>query len=110
MKKLSMELDRLSVQSFHVQDEAGGQGTVQGNENEEAAAAAITGWSWLCGSCNATCDGGATCPLSCAGEAPTGCNSRYCQEQVLSEIQKCHAETAVGVETGVDAQHGAIGS
>lgn len=77
MKKLRLSLDELAVDTFSVEEGNPHGGTVAGNESEDAAAA-ITGWSWLCGSCNATCDGGATCPLSCGGAAPTACNSPYC--------------------------------
>jgi hypothetical protein len=102
MKKLRLELGEISVETFHVQDAAGEPGTVRGNQDEAGGEfAAITGWSWLCGSCNATCGDGATCPLSCAGAAPTGCNSRYCQEKLLSEINtNCHAEPATVIGEG----------
>jgi hypothetical protein len=98
MKKLRLELQEISVESFHVDNDPGAPGTVQANQDAGEFEAAITGWSWLCGSCNATCDGGLTCALSCGGPSPTGCNSRYCQEKLLSEINKCHAEevTVVG--------------
>lgn len=104
MKKLSLNLDQLAIESFQLEGADGPAGTVEANQDAEAAFA-ITGWSWLCGSCDATCDGGATCPLSCAGAAPTGCNSRYCQNQVLSEINggNCKAELA-GEANGFEAQ------
>lgn len=100
MKKLRLELDEISVESFHTQGAAGEPGTVHGNQEGGEDAAAITGWSWLCGSCNATCDGGATCPLSCGGAAPTGCNSPYCRDKQLSEINRCYAEPTVANDYG----------
>jgi hypothetical protein len=78
MKKLRLSLDELAVDTFTVSDDPRSAGTVQGNSAPEDAAA-ITGWSWLCGSCDGTCDGGATCPVSCAGASPTYCNGNYCK-------------------------------
>lgn len=91
MKKLRLELDEIRVDSFHVQDEAPPPGTVHANQEE----AAITGWSWLCGSCN-SCTQENTCPWSCAGAAPTGCNTGYCCDKIISEIERCVVDPAPG--------------
>jgi hypothetical protein len=99
MKKLRLSLDELNVDTFRIQEPEYRAGTVAAHDSageQPADAAAITGWSWLCGSCNATCDGGSTCPLSCGGPAPTGCNSPYCQNHPttvpITKITDANAE------------------
>jgi hypothetical protein len=100
MKKLRLELDEISVESFHVQNGDGEPGTIHGNQEAETGdAVAITGWSWLCGSCDATCGAGATCPISCGGQYPTACNSPYCRDKLISEIERCVDQP---IDTGVD--------
>lgn len=105
MKKLRLELDQLSVESFHVPSAGGRPGTVQANaklmaENTAVELAAgdtavevakgatdmemagVTDWVsfLLFGTCDYSCNCtlGNTCPNSCAD---TLCNNRLCQNQ-----------------------------
>lgn len=101
MKKLKLSLDELAVESFAVDGDRRRPGTVGGNagpygeEVDHAGgppvdeAVAITGWSWLCGTCKgntcaATCDGTLTCVNSCGGDKHTLCNNTYCQTQTTT--------------------------
>ena len=82
MKKFRLSLDDLSVDTFRVDNPEPGSGTVRGAEQEDGMAAAITGWSWLCGSCVNTCDAAVnTCAKSCGGPVPTGCDTPYCWDR-----------------------------
>jgi len=91
MRKLKLSLDQLEVDTFRIDDPPPDLGTVRGAESAAEDAAAITGWSWLCGSCNATCGAGATCPISCGGASPTSCDSPYCWKHPTTDA------AAVGV-------------
>jgi hypothetical protein len=102
MSKLRLSLDQLAVESFAVNDGQRSVGTVRGH-NAGGDEAAITGWSWLCGTCNGatcgdTCDNGATCPESCGGDNHTLCNNRYCQTQTTTfdPAEPVDPATAVG--------------
>jgi hypothetical protein len=99
MKKLKLSLDELAVESFAVDGDRRRPGTVRGNAgafgDEDHAGpvpgdvAAITGWSWLCGTCKgntceASCDGTLTCVNSCGGDKHTLCNNTYCQTKTTT--------------------------
>jgi hypothetical protein len=86
MKKLKLSLDDLAVETFRPDAMQVDPGTVLGAESGDCDAA-ITGWSWLCGTCNgescgSTCDWNleATCGRSCGGDDHTLCNHRECQK------------------------------
>ena len=88
MRKLRLDIDQLVVDSFDTNEAQPGPGTVRAAQDE----AAITGWSWLCGTCDgntcgSTCENtcAETCPFSCAGPNPTACNSRYCHDRPTTE-------------------------
>ena len=92
MKKLKLAVDQLAVETFHLQDRASETGTVRGNETEtETAPVPGDSEGWTCSLlAGFTCPWQAscvscvfTCPLSCGGPAPTGCNSRYCQNKTI---------------------------
>lgn len=90
MQKLKLSLDDLAVDSFATHDPQAHPGTVRGNAGEETEeAAAITGWSWLCGTCKgstceSTCNEDITCVNSCGGDKHTLCNNTYCQTQTTT--------------------------
>jgi hypothetical protein len=85
MRKLTLDLATLDVQSFHLAADANGGGTVRGEED-------IVGWSDYesciaipgCNpsdqpSCAPSC--GASCPATCRGEQTCiTCNDPQCEE------------------------------
>jgi hypothetical protein len=101
MKKLRLELDQLSVESFTIPATGEAPGTVRANAElaagTEGAAGvevgagtevAVAGTTdilsfLLFGTCNYSCNCtlGNTCPNSCAN---TLCNNRLCQEQTTT--------------------------
>lgn len=85
MKKLTLSLDQLEVETFRMDEPQPAFGTVRGAESEPEEGIAITGWSWLCGSCDNTCGAQKTCPFSCAGPNPTSCDAPYCWNKPTTE-------------------------
>ena len=84
MKKLRLELEQLSVESFHVDPTVAALGTVRANVWTDICSALLLGTCDY--SCNETCAAScrtcaetcATCPISCAN---TQCAATYCANQ-----------------------------
>lgn len=107
MKKLRLDLDELSVQSFETGGE-GGLGTIQGNDDDSTEAtvcaydtcecAGQSGYDYcaesgtvyckktVAGTCHgSTCDNARTCWVNCTNQSPctgTGCGTEntYCDQ------------------------------
>ncbi|HEU4456065.1 MAG TPA: pinensin family lanthipeptide [Longimicrobium sp.] len=71
MKKMKLEMDALSVESFETADVEEQAGTVHGNAQTE--------WN-TCPGYGPTCDGGDTCWDSCGG----ACDTHYCTPNTCS--------------------------
>ena len=85
MKKLRLELEQLSVESFHVDPTVAAVGTVQANVWTDICSVLLGGsCDYSCNeTCAATCRTCATncgtCPISCAN---TQCAGTYCANQM----------------------------
>lgn len=97
MKKLRLELEQLSVESFYVPLTAEAPGTVRANAGETTdnqAAAGTTDWvSYLLfGTCDYSCNCtlGNTCPHSCAN---TVCANYFCRNQTTTYVHMVPNDT-----------------
>ncbi len=71
MKKLSLALDELSVESFDTSAPSGRRGTVEGRSSDTYADMSCGG------TCNGTCYPAscASCAITCEGSCASGCGS-----------------------------------
>jgi hypothetical protein len=97
MKKLRLELDQLSVESFHIPSTETSPGTVRANAEMAAGTTDIVSFLLFgtCDySCNETCK--ATCNATCANScANTLCNNTLCQAQTTTYVHKIDDGTIV---------------
>lgn len=93
MKKLRLELDQLSVESFHIPPTADAPGTVRANAEAAAGTTDIVSFL-LFGTCDYSCNctQGNSCPNSCAN---TLCNNKLCQAQTTTYAYIIGDETIV---------------
>lgn len=97
MKKLRLELDQLSVVSFHIPSTGTLPGTVRANADAAAGTTDIVSFLLFgtCDySCNETCK--ATCNATCRNScADTLCNNTLCQTKTTTYAHQIGDDTIV---------------
>ena len=84
MKKLTLSLDSLEVQSFVTADNAPGRGTVRGEQCTCPTACTCPGCPTCPDTCQATCDGETCGEFTCdsCGDSCMGTCEKTCQTMV----------------------------
>ncbi|HEX2077782.1 MAG TPA: hypothetical protein VHG08_08740 [Longimicrobium sp.] len=77
MKKVTLHLEQLAVESFPTTNEPWARrGTVRGNDSATVDQDSCVTCGASCATCNATCPN--TCPATCASTCPQSCDPAQC--------------------------------